>query len=64
MDDIQGVRTLQEFVELLGACGDLNDLCSPLVELSSCCETHGHKLGSFSLRGKREKTKENKRQLL
>lgn len=46
------VRTLQEFVQLLGACGDLDDLCSPLVELSSCGETHGHKFGSFSLRGK------------
>lgn len=48
--DTQHVRTLQQLVELLGACRDLDDLCSPLVELSSCGETHGHQFGSFSLR--------------
>lgn len=52
LDNIQDVQTLQELVKLLGACRDLDDLCSPLVELSSCGKTHGHKFGSFSLRGK------------
>lgn len=59
---IQVLQTLQKFVELFGACRNLNDLCSPLVELSSCGETHWHKFGSFSLRGMKNGKKINKRQ--
>ena len=44
------VQTLQEFVQLLGARRDLDDLRSPLVELSRCGEAHRHKFGCFSLR--------------
>lgn len=44
--------TLQEFVQLLGACRDLDNLSSPLMELSSCGKAHWHQFGSFSLREK------------
>lgn len=47
--DFRAVPTLQEFVQLLGAGRDLNNFCSPLVELGRRGETHGHKFGSFSL---------------
>lgn len=47
--DFRAVQTLQEFVQLLGAGRDLNNFCSPLVELGCCGETHGHKFGSFTL---------------
>lgn len=49
--------TLQELVQLLGACRDLDNFCSPLVELSCCGEAHGHKFGSFGLEWKRAKEK-------
>ena len=43
--------TLQQLVQLLGARGDLDDLCTPLVEL--CCrgEAHGYQLGRLRLPG-------------
>lgn len=47
----KALRTLQQFVELFGAGGDLDDLRSPLVELGSRGETHRHKFGSFRLGG-------------
>lgn len=58
LNKTRDARTLQEFVELLGARGDLDDLSSPLVELCGCGETHGHQFGSFSLRRRDRKTRE------
>lgn len=46
------VATLQEFVQLLGASGDLDNFRSPLVELGGCGESHGHEFGSFGLERK------------
>ena len=38
-------HTIKQFVQLLGSCGDLDDLLAVLVHFCGCGEAHGHELG-------------------